>query len=127
MTMTNREVLDAAFAAIGDADLARMDELYADDVVLEFPFGSGARVEGWTNVRPYLEGAFQRFRFTLTITEVYETTDPDLLIAEYTSDGQVLPEGTPYANRYVGFWWFRDGRVCGTREYLDPTRVPVTG
>ena len=56
----------------------------------------------------------------LHITEVYPCVDPDLVIAEYTSQGEVIPTGRRYSNRYIGLWRFRDGKVCFTREYLNP-------
>ena len=77
------------------------------------------RVEGLSTVQDYLRVAFQTFRFTLTITDVYDV-EPDFLIAEYTSTGEILPTGKPYANAYVGLWRFRDGRASFTREYYDP-------
>ena len=55
-----------------------------------------------------------------TSPTVYPCVDPDLVIAEYTSQGEVIPTGRRYSNRYIGLWRFRDGKVCFTREYLNP-------
>ena len=117
----NVEILKRAFDAIGRADVDALGELYAEDYAIEFPYAKPApsRVEGLATVQEYLRGAFQRFRFTLTITDVHEV-EPDFLIAEYTSAGEMLPEHRPYTNAYVGLWRFRDGRVSFTREYYDP-------
>ena len=120
--MGNEALLREAFDAIGRADTARLAELYADDYVLEFPYSKPEpnRVEGLANVLPYLDAAFQVFRFTLTITNVYEVVGGDTLVAEYTSEGTVVPTGKPYNNTYIGVWTFRDGKVASTREYYDP-------
>jgi len=45
---------------------------------------------------------------------------PGGVVAEYTSEGTVVPTGKRYANTYIGVWRFRDGRVHHTREYYDP-------
>lgn len=120
--MSHLEVLKRAFAAMarGDADGAVAH--YTPDYVIEFPYPvvRGAfQVEGRDTVRDYLAAAFQVFRFELEIDVVHPSGDPDLLIAEYHGRGRALTTGKPYDNRYVGFWWFRDGAICRTREYYD--------
>lgn len=119
--MTNEDVLRRLFAAFGSADVAALDHLYTDDYVLELPYAKPepVRIEGRETVQAYLTGAFQVFRFELTITAVHELAGGDLM-AEYTSEGKVVPTGRRYANAYVGVWRFRDGRVCATREWYDP-------
>ena len=120
MASENEKLLREAFDAIGRADTARLGELYADDYVVEFPYAKPAptRVEELANVLQYLDAAFQTFRFTLTITNVLEFGDT--IVAEYTSEGTVVPSGKPYNNTYIGIWTFRDSKVASTREYYDP-------
>ena len=64
-----------------------------------------------------------RFEFTLSLVEVHFCVDPDLLVAEYTSEGRAAATGKPYRNTYIGLWRFRDGRICGVKEYLNPMVV----
>lgn len=118
---TNLEILQSVFDSMGDADAVVAH--YTDDYVMELPYAhpdKPDRTEGKEVVRERLVGAFKIFSFTLHITEVYPCTDPDLLIAEYTSQGEVIPTGRRYSNRYIGLWRFRDGKACFTREYLNP-------
>jgi uncharacterized protein len=119
---TNEKLLREVFDAIGEADVARLGELYTDDYVLELPYAKpdAVRVEGLAATLPYLEAAFKVFRFTLTITNVLEVASGDTIVAEYTSEGTVIPNGKRYANTYIGVWKFRDGKVASTREYYDP-------
>lgn len=119
--MTNEDVLRRVFAAFGAADVAALDHLYTEDFVLELPYAKPdpVRVEGRAAVQEYLQRAFQVFRFQLTITDVHPLEGGDL-VAEYVSDGSVLPTGTPYANNYIGIWRFRDGRVRSAKEWYDP-------
>ena len=120
--MSHLDVLKSAFKAMarGDADGAVAH--YTQDYVIEFPypvFRGAFQVAGRDTVRDYLAAAFQVFRFELEIDKVHPSGDPDLLIAEYHGLGRALTTGKPYNNRYVGFWWFRDGAVYRTREYYD--------
>lgn len=132
--MKNLEILESAFAAMARGDAVATVAHYTSDYTIEFPYPvsrsapaapsapgtvGAFRVEGRDTVRDYLAAAFRVFRFELTIDVVHPTADPDLLIAEYHGRGHALTTGKPYDNRYVGFWWFRGGAVCRTREYFD--------
>ena len=126
--MSHLDVLKSAFAAMARGDAVGAVAHYTPDYVIEFPYpvARGApvfrgpfQVAGRDTVRDYLAAAFQVFRFELEIDVLHPSGDPDLLIAEYHGRGRALTTGKPYNNRYVGFWWFRDGAVCRTREYYD--------
>lgn len=119
--MTNIDLLHRAFAAIAAAEVAALDQLYTADYVLELPYAQPepVRVDGRAAVQRYLERAFRVFRFELTLTAAHELVGGDL-VAEYTSEGRVVPTGRRYANTYVGLWRFRDGRISATREWYDP-------
>ena len=126
----NLGLLRRCFDRIAEGDADGVVELYTDDYLLELPYGSleeTVRIEGRETVRGYLVKTFSVLRFAVTIDTVHPTADADLVIAEYTSEGKAVASGRRYANRYVGFWWFRDGRICRTREYLNPQAVEATG
>ncbi|MCY4195168.1 MAG: nuclear transport factor 2 family protein [bacterium] len=123
---SNLEILQSVFDAMGDADAVVAH--YTDDYVLDLPYARADgpdRTQGKEAVRQRLAGAFRVFRFALEITEVYPCADPDLLIAEYVSEGEVISTGRRYSNRYIGLWRFRDGKVCFTREYYNPETARV--
>jgi ketosteroid isomerase-like protein len=118
---TPEVLLRRVFDALGAADVGALDELYTEDYVLELPYSkpSPVRVEGRDVVQAYLTAAFQTVRFVLTITELHELAAGGV-VAEYTSEGQVLSTGRRYANTYVGLWRMRDERISLTREFYDP-------
>jgi len=119
----NVALLERCFETIATGDADALVEHYTEDYVLELPYASadgGTRYEGREAVRARLRSIFRVLRLELTLTHLHPAAAPDLLIAEYTSTGRSLPSGLPTANRYVGFWWFRDGKVCRTREYFNP-------
>ena len=122
--IANRVVLERAMAAIGTGDRATLAGLYTEDWVLELPFGDPPRrLEGAEEIAAYLGPQMGRFEFTLSLVEVHFCVDPDLLVAEYTSEGRAAATGKPYRNTYIGLWRFRDGRICGVKEYLNPMVV----
>ena len=120
----NREVLEQAMAAIGTGDREMLANLYTEDWVLELPFSDPPkRLEGAAEIAAYLGPQMGRFEFTLSLVDVHSCVDPDLLVAEYTSEGRVAATGKPYRNTYIGLWRFRNGRICGVKEYLNPLVV----
>ena len=122
-----RQSLNLRLNRLGDEGgkmlLDGMLENYTDDCVFEFPYSDPerpVRLEGRETVRSYLTSAFETFRFGLEITEVHPTSDPDKIVLEYVSDGSVVPTAKPYGNRYIGIFWFRDGRISHVREFYNP-------
>jgi len=117
----NLAAVKRAFEAIGRQDANAMMDNYTDDVSMELPFADSLdRMQGNDNIRAYLRAAFRVFQFELIITEVHEGLDPDKLVVEFTSEGKITTTGKPYANRYIAVFWFRDGKVCRWREFLNP-------
>jgi uncharacterized protein len=106
----------------------RVDELityFADDVLMELPYVPGKMTKRYAGKADAFE--FQKFArdsfstFSMTVDAVYETTDPQIVIAEARSDAVVTDNGRPYQNTYVFFFTFdADGKVVQWREYYDP-------
>lgn len=107
---------------LGRLDFEGLEALLHPDAVFEFPF----RQENPTSVgrEAILErlrsGMGQNFvRMDFTIRDVHLCQDPNLVIAEYESVGQ-LTSGREYRNRYVGLVRVRNGQVEIFREYFNP-------
>jgi uncharacterized protein len=124
--MSNADRVREVLRRLGEADFDGTGELLADDFVQEYPYvpmaGAPARIDG---VEPFLDfvrpgmTAFEPYRYT--IEELFETTDPAVVIAEYTSHSRLLATGARYSNRYIGVFRFADdGRLALWREYLNP-------
>ena len=117
----NRELLERSFEAVGRGDVAGQLSSCTDDMVLELPYADPpVRLEGKEAIRAHVGPALETFRFRLKLTAVYDCADPDLLVAEYTSEGQVTTTGRDYRNSYIGIVRFRDGLICFQREYYNP-------
>ncbi|MYW97227.1 hypothetical protein G3I59_43090 [Amycolatopsis rubida] len=107
--------LDAAVDNRWD-DLA---DLYSDDVVIEIPFAP-AGVPKVTRDREELRKRFHQAGERRRITKadrvvVHETSDPEVLVAEYDLHGEY--EGKPYVSTYVMVLTVREGRIAHSRDY----------
>jgi ketosteroid isomerase-like protein len=124
----NLEAVQGAFAGIAAGDAAAQLEHYTDDLVLELPYASPPkRIEGKAAALTFLDAALGAFSLDLTIEEVHAGLDPDELIVEFSGTGEHRPTGSPYANRYIAVFGFRDGRIARQREYYNPAASPTGG
>lgn len=109
--------------AVSDYDFEVIAQHLHDDLVIECPFPAffqGPLRRGGSQVAAgfgFIPQIFKSFR--LTITEVYDCPEQDVVVFEQTSEG-VLVTGAPYANRYVMIFGFRDGKVVLWRECFNP-------
>ena len=59
--------------------------------------------------------------YAFRVDAIYETTDRQLVIAEYSSHTHLLATNAPYSNRYVGIFRFDEhAKLVLWREYLNP-------
>ncbi|MFB9833522.1 nuclear transport factor 2 family protein [Actinoallomurus acaciae] len=124
---TPREVL-ARLHELTVADEAGAVDLYAEDAVHEIPFapaGAPARVEGQEALRRLMDAQggrspvkYQGFENV----QVWDTTDPEVIIAEYEVVGTVVSTGAGFRLSQLLILRVRDGRILLTRSYLDPGR-----
>lgn len=105
-------------------DPAAMDDLLADDVVIETPFapdgpkrwnGRGEWLAFARSGRNELPVTLDRF----TKLAVHETVDPEVAVIEYELGGLVTTTGQRASARFIGVLRVRDGKIAGWREYQD--------
>jgi hypothetical protein len=123
--------IDLLHAHLGNAVNPTNPEIYADDVFIEFPYapkhhtqkleGAEAIFRFFTNIGLYFEG------YALTEATIYETSDPNVIVAEYGGSSTSKETGLPYRQRYVSFLTARDGKIAHIREYYNPVHVLVAG
>ncbi|WP_405060841.1 nuclear transport factor 2 family protein [Kribbella sp. NBC_01505] len=105
-------------------DPGAMDDLLAEDVVVESPFAAGgpARWDGREAWLAYAVPARAGFPVRLdqfTVLTMHETTDPEVAVVEYELAGPHPATGERAAARFVGVLRVRDGRIAGWREYQN--------
>jgi ketosteroid isomerase-like protein len=79
-------------------------------------YGDIARAMKW--------GIKQFARWDITITEVWGTTDPEICITEWESEGDLV-DGRKYANRYVHIMRVVDDKITFWREYGHPEPLEI--
>jgi limonene-1,2-epoxide hydrolase len=56
----------------------------------------------------------------MTITDICDLLDPNMLLARYRGDALGRDKPVVYQNDYLGVFEFRDGRISLWREYDNP-------
>lgn len=122
---TPRQVFDELLRTSVDGDWDGLLDLYAEDTVIEMPFAppgipvrsDGAalrqRIKGIADARPW------NFDTADDIV-VHETTDPEVIVAEYTFRGTITATGAPLALSYAMVITVRDGKIVHSRDYGNP-------
>jgi ketosteroid isomerase-like protein len=129
---TATDILRQAHDRFLHRDLDGIAALVAEDVVIENPFapqGYPNRIDGRENFRARLEE-----RFASTAAEfdkidpfvVHQTTDPELIVAEFEVHGRVPSLGVSFSRQYIQVMRVRDGKITQWRDYFNPAQVPTS-
>ena len=51
---------------------------------------------------------------------IHQTTDPEVIVAEYGLDGEMTGTGEPFCARYAMVITVRDGHMVHSRDYAGP-------
>ncbi|WP_326551292.1 nuclear transport factor 2 family protein [Micromonospora sp. NBC_01813] len=98
--------------------------LWHDDATAEFPFaptGFPRRLDGIAAITDYLIDYPERLDIAeFSEPTVHQSTDPTVVIAEFTSTGTVVATGQPYQMPYIAVLTVRDGKIAHYRDYWDP-------
>ena len=116
-----RDVIERLIQGISRGGWQELDELYADDALVEYPFAlpSGpARLAGRSAIRRYF-AAVARLPLELKAHHVvvHETKDPEVVIAEYDYDGLVTTTGRSFQVSNIQVSRVRDGQIVASRDY----------
>lgn len=116
-----REVIERLIQGISEGRWPELDQLYAEDAVVEYPFAlpSGpARLTGRGAIGRYF-AAVARLPLELKAHHVvvHETKDPEVVIAEYDYDGLVTTTGHAFGVSNIQVSRVRDGQIVTSRDY----------
>ncbi|UDL94417.1 nuclear transport factor 2 family protein [Lichenihabitans sp. PAMC28606] len=99
-------------------------EMLAEDGVVEFPYaipGLPQRVEGRAALAAHLDriaGLIEFSHFADTVK--HETSDPEVVIIEFSGHGRSAASGEPYGQRYVSIVTTRGGYIVHYKDYWNP-------
>lgn len=117
----NKQVLVRAMAAISRLDVdAVLAELH-DDVVMQLPYEDAVPDMDKAGFGELLKVMFTMYKqFDITVSDIFELVDPDRLVARYDGDCVGRDKDVRYANRYIGVFAFRNGKMTLWCEYDNP-------
>jgi ketosteroid isomerase-like protein len=125
----NEALFRTVVERISNGDYEQLRDCMTEDLVFELPYGPASMPGRFDGIEPWLQmslATFGMFRaFSLEITELHPSLDPDELVAEYRSRADVVHNGNEYRNRYIGVLRFRDGRICAWKEFHNPDATKV--
>ncbi|SDQ04086.1 nuclear transport factor 2 family protein [Quadrisphaera sp. DSM 44207] len=124
MSSTAVEVFQQGLDLLVARDMNGFVDLFAEDAVVEYAFappGWPQQLHGRAQVQRQL-GDFPAFLEIQRVEDltVHETTDPEVVVAEFTLAGVVTATGEPYASRYIEVVTVRGGRFVHYRDYWNP-------
>jgi ketosteroid isomerase-like protein len=115
-TATPRQVFASLSAGIADQEWSRLPDLYAEDAVVTMPFAlpSPVRLTGRDEVRKHFS---QYVPFTVRPLDVmvHETTDPEVIVAEF--DYEIAAAGNSARVSNIQVLRVRDGLIVESRDY----------
>ena len=96
-----------------------LHDWYAEDAVVEYPFALPAptRLEGRQAIKDYFAVAARSpLRLRLRDMVVHETADPEVVVAEWTYDGEGA-SGRPFQVANIQVTRVRAGKIVSSRDY----------
>jgi uncharacterized protein len=125
-SVTPADVLARRSQLILSGDAEGFAALFAPDAVIEMPFagpaGIPARQEGREAI---LENARHVLALPLRledfeVVELYQTQDPEVVIAEVRTKGTVTTTGRSFATTSIQVLRIREGHIALFRDFADP-------
>jgi uncharacterized protein len=123
-----RETVERFLSVAAHGTPGDMADLYAEDSVIEMPFGPQPGVSVRFEGREGPDGhraRFASFMPSIRVTGVdlvalHETADPEVVIVEYDYHAVAVPTGRSFTNRYIMIVRVRDGLIVHSRDYANP-------
>ncbi|MFC4912161.1 nuclear transport factor 2 family protein [Actinomadura gamaensis] len=121
--MTPRETFLHLSRGISEGRWHELAALYAEDAVVEQPFAlppAPPRIEGRAAIAEHFASAARGpLRLRARDHVIHETRDPEVIVAEFTYDGEVTTTATTFEMRNIQVLRIRDGLIVATRDYHD--------
>jgi ketosteroid isomerase-like protein len=129
VTETPREVFLKLVHGVCDERWADVVDLYAEQTDVSHPFHplGAPPLLSREALREHFAGGPQPYqgptlRRQPTRINVHETTDPEVIVAEFQYEGTVVETGEPFTIPAVFVMRVRDGKIVESRDYLDHLR-----
>ena len=124
-SVTPADVLAQRRRLILSGDVDGFADLFAPDGVIEVPFtgqpGAAMRLEGREAIREYsrrVMAAPLRLE-DFEVTELHQTRDPEVVIAEMLTRGTLTATGRSFAATSIQVLRIREGQIVLFRDFAD--------
>jgi ketosteroid isomerase-like protein len=121
-----RDVFDALSDGISEGRFGELSALYAEDTVVEHPQAvpRPTRLTGRDALHERFTGALAgAVRLKRKNVVVHETTDPEVIVAEYDYDAESAETGRTTTTANIQVLRVRDGLIVHSRDYHDYLRL----
>lgn len=118
-----RDVFAHGLELVAAGRIREWVDLFAGDGVLEFPFpppGFPARIEGAEALYEHMKDFPEQLQVSFSAPVYHDAADPELVIAEFTSEGTALATGRAFRQSYLSLVWVSGGRITRFRDYWNP-------
>jgi len=123
--MTPEEVFRKLVHGVADRDFDALPALYAEQTDVRHPmnpYGDHPLLSR-EDLRRHFTGVGPRVtevvRFQPENIRVHQTTDPEVIVAEFDYAGTVIATGSSYRTPCVFVLRVRDGLIVESRDYID--------
>jgi ketosteroid isomerase-like protein len=117
-------MLKRALGSLVDQDADGFLSLMAEDAVMEFPYapsGQPREVAGRAALAPYVAHVASFITIdSIEERSVHRTTDPAVVVLEFTGQGRAVASGQPYRQDYISVIETGGGRITRYRDYWNP-------
>ncbi|ALG07226.1 nuclear transport factor 2 family protein [Kibdelosporangium phytohabitans] len=122
MALNPREVVERLIGGISTESWDQLSQLYAEDAVVEHPYAVDGRrrTEGREVLHSRFTGARERlFKVTAHNLVVWQTDDPEVVVAEYDYHVDVPKTGERFETANILVVRVRDGLIVHSRDFHD--------
>ena len=124
-SVTPADVLARRSRLTLSGDAGGVADLFAPDGVMEAPFappGAPSRLEGREAIREYSRRvmALPLRLEDYEVTELYQTHDPEVVIAEMRGKGTLTTTGQSFAATSIQILRIREGQIVLFRDFANP-------
>ncbi len=119
--MSPREVFERLLAGLTSGRWDELPALYAEDTVIAHPMAPDGRpIIGRAAIRRhFLAAASMNLTMTAHDVVVHETTDPEVIVAEFAYEGRFVSTGREFRLPNIFVLRVRDGVIVESRDYAD--------
>jgi uncharacterized protein len=119
-SLSPRQVFERQRQAISSGQWNSVADLYADDVVVELPFNlpDPLRLVGRDRLYQRFHAAENLpFEMVMHNVVVHETSDPEVIVAEFDYHGRMTDTGKTFVVANVIVMRVRNGKIVSSRDY----------